>query len=1541
MNTKPLIGRLLKWLGWAVLGLITLILVVALLVHLPPVQKVIASKISKYLSETVHSEVSISGIHLSAMDGIAIVGLEVYDPAGEDILRSDRITVLPDLAGLFFGKYHIHYLGLEGFRGKLSQSEQGLNIQFIIDAFSSQENDTVPEQDQNVSITIDQVLLENIQFDYISQPDSINISLYMGILEVDQIGVSTLPGEIKTNRILLDHIALTVLSESKSETTEPTSLPPLDFGSGFDIEIGEIEFIDNSVSYHFRAPEKTLKFDPDHLDLDSIKIYLTDIIIREDSLSLDLKQFSTSLGALDNVSLSSEIDVGLNNARISELQLSTGGSRLNLTVNARYKSWAALFQNFIDMDLALQTDGIINLVDISYFLPDSMLLMAADLPRNQFEFAGDLNHKTLNIETLKFVSGESQLTAAGLVNDIQDPDNMGWEQVELGISIGPEFKTLILPYSAGLDLPANIQVQLLSSGMPKLFNLQTQLTSIEGTAEIEGRIGVHHQDLNLQSLKVSGKKLEVGKILGMPWLGRVDFSMEGNGTAGKETNLSIDGRVHQININTHNLGDIEFSGNYSGNTADINIDIEDPRYGLALQSQLELGEVLNARTNLELADFNLGRLLDQDSTLIVSGKIVSEIGIEPSAISAEVNSSGILLRNDSLNYPIDSLALNSRLASDGSTINFQSDNLIGSLEANFDVREAPDLIAGLFENAGQPGKHNGLADQSRNLKFDLQLTNDKPLKFLNNSIEHTSDLKLAGRFDERAEVLEVSVNTGSFSGFGLSLDSVGAHFQLQQNMVDAELLVNNIYYDSLNLGNLDFHVLSEDSVNAVCSVSLKRDSLILFETLARVKPAPSELLIYLDSLIVVNRELTIDRENPITLSPYNVLFDRYRISNEEMNTDIDGDLHEFELSINDMDLTGLNALLFNDSILIYHGNLNALFAFVKADQKINLQTRVDSLTFKNTPAVDLSARAITENGHVPITFSLNSSANNINFNGDYNQLNSAISGRMTMEINELEMFQFLMRDVLESANGKVDGQIDISGTLNSPQYLGEIRFNNVEITPVSPRSTFHLDDELLTLNNTGVVLRDFVIKDQQQNPLTLNGSLLTTDYQNFEYDFTVQADNYMLINNPPEEEYQLQGTLVIGSDIALRGNKKDFEVEAELVIRDTTALTYVMPQQDLELLTDEGIVEFINPRDSLDITESQVQTMYDSLISTLPGFNLNTSIQLEENALLRIVLDQNSGDFIEATGSANLKYTLDRTKNAELIGDYTINSGFYQLSFYDLVKKRFELTEGSTVKWSGSPNKGELDIKATYMIKTSSIGLIGHEIGENEKELYRRALPYEVGIIIGGDLENPEVSFSLDLPQDEKINYPALSNKLSRLQQSEFESELNKQVFGLLVLGGFIPEESTDFDEHLIATTALSNSVNSILASQLNRFANHLIKGVDIDVGLQSYSDYGSGGGQTRTSMDFRISKRLMDDRLSIEVGGGMDINSDKSGSYAGSDNFRGDIAVIYDLTESGNKQLKLFNNETYDIIYHEIRNTGVSLIFIREFDKKEEQPKP
>jgi hypothetical protein len=346
--------------------------------------------------------------------------------------------------------------------------------------------------------------------------------------------------------------------------------------------------------------------------------------------------------------------------------------------------------------------------------------------------------------------------------------------------------------------------------------------------------------------------------------------------------------------------------------------------------------------------------------------------------------------------------------------------------------------------------------------------------------------------------------------------------------------------------------------------------------------------------------------------------------------------------------------------------------------------------------------------------------------------------------------------------------------------------------------------------------------------------------------------------------------------------------------------------------------------------------MYDSLVANLPSFDLKSTLSVEDGSNMRIVLDPRSGDYLTLQGSGDFNFSFDRTGNVRLSGIYRINRGVYRLSFYDLVKKSFDIAPGSSVSWSGNLYNGDLNIRAIHNIRTSSLSLIGHEIGENEKNIYRRTLPYQVGINITGQIEKPQITFSLDLPNEDKNAYPALASKLSRLNQPEFETELNKQVFALLVLGGFLPETTgPGINESVIATTAIANSVNGMLANQLNNFAGQYVKGFDIDVGMQSYSDYSTGGGRTRTSMDFRVSKKLLDDRLTLEAGGSFDVSNDQSGPNTGQNDFRGDIAVIYDLTESGNKKLKAFNNETYDIIYQEIRNTGIALIFIKEFDEK------
>ncbi len=67
---------------------------------------------------------------------------------------------------------------------------------------------------------------------------------------------------------------------------------------------------------------------------------------------------------------------------------------------------------------------------------------------------------------------------------------------------------------------------------------------------------------------------------------------------------------------------------------------------------------------------------------------------------------------------------------------------------------------------------------------------------------------------------------------------------------------------------------------------------------------------------------------------------------------------------------------------------------------------------------------------------------------------------------------------------------------------------------------------------------------------------------------------------------------------------------------------------------------------------------------------------------------------------------------------------------------------------------------------------------------YQQKLPFLVYLNVDGQLLQPELSFALDMPEDEQGSIGG--DVYGRLQQlNSQESELNKQVFSLLVLNRF------------------------------------------------------------------------------------------------------------------------------------------------------------
>jgi hypothetical protein len=167
------------------------------------------------------------------------------------------------------------------------------------------------------------------------------------------------------------------------------------------------------------------------------------------------------------------------------------------------------------------------------------------------------------------------------------------------------------------------------------------------------------------------------------------------------------------------------------------------------------------------------------------------------------------------------------------------------------------------------------------------------------------------------------------------------------------------------------------------------------------------------------------------------------------------------------------------------------------------------------------------------------------------------------------------------------------------------------------------------------------------------------------------------------------------------------------------------------------------------------------------------------------------------------------------------------------------------------------------------------------------------------------------------------------------ESELNKQVFALLILGRFVPENPlASSSGNVVLSDFARSSVSQILSAQLNRLSEQYMAGANLNVGLESYQDYSTGTAEGRTQLKLALSKQFFDERVTVQVGGNVDLEGRRSQENS-LNNFAGDLKVLYKLTEDGRWQMQVFRQNSYEgAIDGDIIKTGVGVMFTIDFDK-------
>jgi len=527
-----------------------------------------------------------------------------------------------------------------------------------------------------------------------------------------------------------------------------------------------------------------------------------------------------------------------------------------------------------------------------------------------------------------------------------------------------------------------------------------------------------------------------------------------------------------------------------------------------------------------------------------------------------------------------------------------------------------------------------------------------------------------------------------------------------------------------------------------------------------------------------------------------------------------------------------------------------------------------------------------------------------------------------------------LKDFIQQSEGYFSASLKAEGKFTQPSVNGSISLHGISTHAIYPNARYVFADNTIDVSSHRITVNRLEVFDEQKRIMTLDGFLTHNNFSDVQFDLTLKSDDFLFMNTGKQKDY-LYGTILLGVNAHLTGTPESPVVDAKVLTRPGTKV-FVLPGAQQENISQEDFVLFKAPPfyDAVDDTLLPEQRQYKSRAS---GIDLHLAFQLTPDAELQIIVDPYAGDKLTCKGTANLSVHIPPAGVPQVNGSYIVESGDYSFSYQRLLKKNFQIKQGSRIDFSGDIMDALLDIRAVYTAKASSYELIAAEsasLSSSEIAAAKKKVPVDVLLTIRGDIAQPELTYDVRFPENTgNATSSAAERKLMQLRQDQ--AELSKQVFALLLFNSFIADYNTGGTDWgaAAANTALQ-SVSSMITAQLNKLS-HFSEGLEVNLDLTSYNEQlgNNSTGDNVMEMGFDISHQFLNDRLEVTVGGNVNLDNSASGQSGGVSNFTGDFAIEYKLTENGKYRVKVFRTGNYDMVNQSnIYRTGVGFTYRHSF---------
>ncbi|MEJ0032761.1 MAG: translocation/assembly module TamB domain-containing protein [Bacteroidota bacterium] len=1489
---KKVLLKISRIIGWTLFTVFILLITVILLVRIPYIQNKMAQKAIAYLQDKINTKVELERIVIDFPKTISIEGLYLEDQRKDTLIYAGRIGVDASMWELLHHKILLNKIEVENATGNISRvlPDSSFNFDYIVKAFASSDT-TLQTPADTTSIpwafSIDDIELNKVKAKYNDSTSRMFVKAY-----VDEL-------EIKTDNINFESLKIELDKINISKTN--------------------ISYVTDSAQYHFTNL---------NLDASDIKYDSTNIEADIDELSLNEKTHNISLKKLSGFAKLKGADVEL-----KDLVIAFENSVLKIDGAGNYES--------LKGDVTI-SDSHIAVADILKVQPHLLDSLPVNIPKNAVislkgKVSGDTTFLTIKNFELKTLDS-TLVSLNGSTKDLNF--NIFTNQKDITTVLSDTLLPITPKY---VSLKGNVKGSIRKPVFTAL--LATDL----GKVNANGSIDLSNTDAPKYKIKAVARSIQAGKLAKLDSLGEVNFdvAVDGSGFTTKTMHTRVDLLVRDVTYNSYTIRDFKVNGAIDKFLFSGKASLNDENVAFELKADLNYNDKTPSyKAELDLRNLDLKGLRLSEMPL----KMRLTLNVDLTTSDFKIMNGRLDLRkvavfNGEKLYAVDSMLFASLDQQGHSKMSVRSDILSGDFEGSFNIFSVSEVLQHHFERYFAPkGKKASPEGPPQNFTFNLAIRNtDLLTEVLVPNLDPFTPGVIHGEFDSREHKLNVVFRMPKLKYNDTSVDSLVFLVKSDADHLRYFAKVENLRIDTIKVEQMNVAGrIAHDSIRTTFNVldSAHEKKYKIRASIAQKsdpeKPGINMMHVHLDDSLLLNYSpWNVPNDNYLAFGNGAVAANHFEISKQKQKVIMLGDTRKdpaVTIHFEELELGNFTHII--SGIIPASGELNGDFKFnTSGSSDFSSKLKISDLTVLQKVIGDLSLDMDHSKDQYNVLLGLRGNRTQLETKGTYGGPKGAAVLDLLIDIRQLnmEVVQAFSLGQLSSAEGFIRGQINVKGKPAHPDIEGDLVFADVTITPTLLKSTFDLKNEKISIKNDNITLNNFTISDAEKNTAVLKGSINIKNYLNPEFDLILTTKNFQVINTKQGDNELFYGKMKLNSTSRITGDAKSAKANVKVSFSDDTNFTYIVPTSEKGVLEAKGIVNFVDKDAEHDPFLTSIDAS-DSIQTGFQGVDVSAVIDLSGRETFNIVIDPITGDKLTVQGNSTLTFDMTTSGDMTLSGRYEISKGSYNLSFYNLVKRQFDITKGSSITWSGDPLNGQMDIRASNLVETSPLELVSSQIspGDPQANNYNQRLPFLVYINIKGMLLTPQISFNLDMPEDKRnafggVLYAKLQDINSR------ESDLNKQVFALIILKRFIADDPAAASGGG-AGNAARTSVSRILSEQLNRLTQN-VKGVQLTFDIKSYEDATvQGGTQGTTKAQLGVTKTLFGDRLVVKLSGNVDLEGQDAGSNNVTD-YIGDLALEYKMTADGRIRVTGFRNSNFDMIDGELTETGAGLIYIKDYN--------